>query len=341
MGSQPKAGRASRRAHAPHVSALLLTIAMSVIVHLAFVPIVVTVLMRNMHEDDYHVVEFQGLARDLDPSEAEEPEPEYDPDTDIPERQVVDAPDPERDEATDDEKEAEFVSDKTVRVKQQSKSATRLTGAYEVGSAVAGPQGLQGAEQTPGIFAQPLEPGKDFEPAEEGSVLMGQSPLEYQTDPDKPAINLMPTFNSVAGAIKGSGIDSLQDVEEGPKTLLDTDEWQFAGFFNRVKNAVAQHWHPGPAYTFHDPTGRVYGYKDRETVVKVVLQCDGSLKHTYVKQPSGADFLDDVAVKAIKKAAPFTNPPKPLCDVEEQIIAFRFGFLVKVGESSLIKVKKY
>ncbi|MBW2261725.1 MAG: TonB C-terminal domain-containing protein [Deltaproteobacteria bacterium] len=341
MGSQPKRGRARRRPHGGYATALLLTIVMSVVVHMAFVPIVVTMLIRSMHEDDYHVVEFKGLARDLEASEIEEPEPEYDPDVDIPDRQVVDAPDPEWNETTEREKEAEYVSDKTVRVKKQSKSATRLTGAYEVGSAVAGPQGLQGAELLPGILAQPLEPGKDFEPAEEGTVLMGQSPMEYQTDPDKPAINLMPTFNSVAGAIKGSGIDSLQKVEDGPKTLLDTDEWQFAGFFNRVKNAVAQHWHPGPAYTFHDPTGRVYGYKDRETVIKVVLKCDGTLKHTYVKQPSGADFLDNVAVKAIKKAAPFTNPPDPLCDVEEQIIAFRFGFLVKVGDSSLIKVRKY
>jgi hypothetical protein len=320
---------------------ILLTIALSMVAHMAFVPILVTIVLQRMHEDEYHIVEFQGLARDLEASETEEKEPEYDPDVDLPDRQVVDAPEPDRDERSDEEKEADYVSDKTHRVKKQMKSVTRLTGAFEVGSATAGPQGLVGEQETPGIFAQPLEPGKDFDTAEEGSVLLGQSPLEYQSDPDKPAINIMPTFSSVAGAVKGSGIDSLEKAEEGPKTLLDTDEWQFAGFFNRVKNAVAQHWHPGPAYAFHDPTGRVYGYKDRETVIKVVLECSGKLKHTYVKHPSGADFLDDVAVKAIKKASPFTNPPKALCDVEEQIIAFRFGFLVKVGESSLIKVKKY
>jgi hypothetical protein len=145
----------------------------------------------------------------------------------------------------------------------------------------------------------------------------------------------------MAAAIQGSGIDNLENVEDGAKTALDTDEWQFAGFFNRIKNAVAQHWHPGSAYAVHDPTGRVYGYKDRETVIKVVLECDGKLKHTYIKQPSGAEFLDDVAVSAIKKAAPFKNPPQDLCDTDEGIIAFNFGFLVKVGDNSLIKVKKY
>jgi hypothetical protein len=318
--------------------ALLLTILVSVVVHMAFLPILVSVLMRPAPEPDYHLVEFEGLPRDLT-SEREEPEPEYDPEVDLPERQVVEAP--EVPEEAEHEGDAEWLSDEKVRVEKQSKAQSRLKGAFEVGAATAGPEGLTGQEEAPGVISSPEEPGEDFEPAEEGTVLMGESPLEYQPDPDKPAMSLKPTFDNMASAVKGSGIDALEGVEEGPQTLLDTDEWQFAGFFNRVKSAVAQHWHPGSAYSVNDPTGRVYGYKDRETVVKVVLSCDGELEHTYVKHPSGAGFLDDVAVKAIKKASPFLNPPHALCDVEDGIIAFNFGFLVKVGDSSFIKVKKF
>lgn len=323
------------------LAALAVTVLMSGVAHLAFVPILVTILMREPPREEYHLVQFEGLPRDLSPQDQEEPEPEYDPDVDLPERQVVDAPDPPEPDPEPREDEAQWLSDKTVKVKKQSKAATRLKGAFQVGSATAGPAGLTGEKETPGLISKPVEAGQDFEPAEEGTVLMGESPYEYEQDPDKPAVNLMPTFNAMAAAVQGSGIDALEGVEEGPETLLDTDEWQYAGFFNRVKSAVAQHWHPGPAYSVNDPTGRVYGYKDRETVVKVVLQCDGKLKHTYVKKPSGADFLDDVAVKAIKKASPFINPPKDLCDAQSGIIAFNFGFLVKVGDSSFIKVKKF
>jgi hypothetical protein len=338
MGRQQ---RTRRRDRGPLIG-LVLTVVMSVIAHMAFVPVAVTLALRSMPHDDYHIVEFQGLYRDLEATDAEEPEPEYDPDVDLPDRQVVDAPLPDWQDRSDEEKKADYVSDKKIRVEEQMKSATRLKGAFQVGSSTAGPDGLTGEAEMPGVLGQPLEPGKDFDTAEEGMVLVGESALEYQTDPESPPVNLMPTFSAAASAVKGAGIDSLEKVgEEGPKTLLDTDEWQYAGFFNRVKNSVAQYWHPGPAYALHDPTGRVYGYKDRETIVKVVLECDGQLKHTYVKQPSGAEFLDEVAVSAIKKAAPFTNPPKALCDEDEGIIAFRFGFLVKVGESSLIKVKKY
>ncbi len=342
MGPQHARAQSGRLESRGFLAAPGVTLLVSLVAHLAFVPFVVSALMCPAPVAEYTEVEFAGLVRDLDPDPPEEPEPEYDPDVELPNRQVVDAPRPDPEEARDpDDEPAEWISDKSVRVKKQQKSSTQLKGKYHVGATTAGPAGLTGDQDLPGIMSSPTQPGQDFEPAEEGTVLLGESPYEYDHDPDKPAVNLQPTFSSFAAAVKGSGIDALEDVEEGPKTLLDTDEWQYAGFFNRVKNAVAQHWNPGPAYSLFDPTGRVYGYKDRETVVKVVLECDGKLKHTYIKEPSGAEFLDEVAVKAISKAAPFKNPPKALCDEEEQIIAFNFGFLVKVGDSSLIKVKKY
>jgi len=330
-----------RRKEGTHALALALAVGLSIVMHMAFVPILVTVALRGSGDRTYEIIEFEGLPRDLDWSEQDPPEPDYDPDEDLPDRQVVDSPVPDPEDRDEDtERKADYVSDKTVRVKSQMKSDAHLKGDYQVGSETAGPEELSGPDM-PGIYAETEEAGQDFEPAEEGTVLLGEEPYEYKGDSEKPPVTLMPSFASVSGAVKGSGIDSLEKVEEGPKSLLDTDEWKHAGFFNRVKNAVAQYWQPGLAYSIHDPTGRVFGYKDRETIVKVVLDCEGELLHTYVNQPSGADFLDDVAVGAIKKASPFPNPPKALCDVEEQIIAFRFGFLVKVGDSSIIKVKKY
>jgi len=38
--------------------------------------------------------------------------------------------------------------------------------------------------------------------------------------------------------------DHLQDVDEGDGTYLNTKEWKFASFFNRVKQSVSQQWNP-------------------------------------------------------------------------------------------------
>lgn len=152
---------------------------------------------------------------------------------------------------------------------------------------------------------------------------------------------LYPTLAQISKTLSGTGLDFLEDVEEGDETLLSTNEWKYASFFLRVKQQIEQNWHPDIAFLTHDPTGRIYGYKDRETVVKVVLYPDGSLKDTFIIKPSGAPFLDREAVRAIKAASPFPNPPKPLIDPEKNIIVFNCAFLVEVGSGPILRIKRY
>ena len=53
--------------------------------------------------------------------------------------------------------------------------------------------------------------------------------------------------------------DHLQDVEEGEGTFLNTREWKYASFFNRVKQSVGMHWDPNAQLRRRDPTGSIYG----------------------------------------------------------------------------------
>ncbi|MFH1435827.1 MAG: hypothetical protein ABIJ56_08945 [Pseudomonadota bacterium] len=315
------------------------------IMHIAFVPLVVTVLIDKEREIEYTPIFFKALDRDLAVRDIKEDpgEPEYDPPEKPPEGQVVDAPLPPdvNDKHEVDEKDVKFVSDKTVRTKTESKSPAVMAGAYDIGSVPAGPEELQDQLDTPGAVMPEMIAGELLKESEKGKKPLGTDLLTMEESPPGSAIQLLPTLKAVAEAVKGSGLDKLDDVEEGEKTLLNTTEWKHAGFFIRVKNAVAQYWHPGSAFLMYDPTGRVYGYKDRETVVKVVLDCKGTIKHLYVANPSGAKFLDDEALGALKSAAPFNNPPQPLCDPEDKIIVFNFGFFVKVGDKPIIRVKKY
>lgn len=153
---------------------------------------------------------------------------------------------------------------------------------------------------------------------------------------------IMPTPEMLQRAIgKGGGsMDYLKDVDDGDATALNSKKWKHAPFFNRVKRAVAEEWHPELVYVRHDPNGNVYGVKDRVTVLRIHLLPEGKLAGWTVLQSSGVDFLDDEAIDAFKKAAPFPNPPQDLVEGDGQI-HFNFAFIFELSGRGSLKVYKY
>jgi TonB family protein len=105
-----------------------------------------------------------------------------------------------------------------------------------------------------------------------------------------------------------------------------------------VKSGVAQKWRPENAYRLRDPTGQIYGQKNRYTMLKVSLKPDGSVNDVLIEKPCGVDFLDDEAVTAFKEAQPFPNPPEGLIDKESHLITFRFGFFFEIAGGPVFKV---
>ncbi len=59
-------------------------------------------------------------------------------------------------------------------------------------------------------------------------------------------------------------------------------------------------------------------------VLKFVLNRDGSLRELKVVKSSGVDILDDAAIKAIRRAAPFYAIPKKLGDVLSIVANFEY-----------------
>ena len=125
----------------------------------------------------------------------------------------------------------------------------------------------------------------------------------------------------------GAPNDNLSNVPTGDGTFLNTREWKYASFFNRVKQAVSARWDPNGRLRSRD---RQLGLDDRATILHVSLRPDGSLAEAYVAKSSGIEELDQEAVKAFEKAQPFANPPVAL--VENGFIRFTFGFTVTNGE---------
>ncbi len=133
---------------------------------------------------------------------------------------------------------------------------------------------------------------------------------------------------------QGGSDDVFVGVEdEGDVTLVNSRSFKFWDFFDRIKGQVRSEWDPGPVYRSRDPDGKIYGRRDRYTILGVVLDGSGALAQLEVVHRSGLDFLDEEAVRAFQAAAPFPNPPTGLIDEGGRIV-FRFGFMLEFGSSS-------
>jgi len=138
-----------------------------------------------------------------------------------------------------------------------------------------------------------------------------------------------PVESNGAGA---ASPDDLSGVEKGEGTFLNTREWKYAGFFNRMKQAVAERWDPAGRLRSMDPQGVRYGVGDRVTILSVGLGLDGRIKNLSVVRSSGLDFLDLEATQAFERAQPFPNPPVGLA--KDGLIQFGFGFRISADASA-------
>ncbi|MBI2377108.1 MAG: energy transducer TonB [Deltaproteobacteria bacterium] len=140
---------------------------------------------------------------------------------------------------------------------------------------------------------------------------------------------LVPNFGTLARISGSPSDDYVAGVEEGEGTFLNTKEFKYATFFHRVKHSVSDEWHDlaRSEYRRRDPTGNIYGVRDRATLLHVELNGRGELDDISVEQSSGVDFLDSVAIEAFRRAQPFPNPPIGIADADGGI-RFNFQFIV-------------
>jgi TonB family protein len=109
-------------------------------------------------------------------------------------------------------------------------------------------------------------------------------------------------------------MDGYREAEEGDETALSAREFRFATFLNQMRNAIGEHWYPSVAEAIraHDPEGREVFYRERTVVLHLTLGPSGELRSLAVAESSHVDFVDAVAVAAVRRAQPFANPPRAL-----------------------------
>jgi len=282
--------------------------------------------------------------------------------------QVVDLPAPREERRPDD---ARFASEHDASVTHETKKYGRFEdnarqGDQNGAAATSQPQApkgdgrlamrtpdlgrfLRGAESTSGLPARlgrtgaangALDPGRPEPDGVFSGLGADGRPRPGGGPHGGSGLALAPTDQQLARAIGAGTQDALNNVDDGDETALNSKKWRFASFFNRVKRQVAEHWHPEESYRQRDPTGMIYGRKNRYTELRIQLKPDGKLGNVAVYQPSGLDFLDDEAIEAFKQAAPFPNPPRQLIEANG-LINFGFGFLFDLNGPPEMRWFKY
>jgi len=318
--------------------------AISFAVHVVFVVVAVVPASRALDGgDEARFFEVTPLAREMEPNEPTEEEIEededYDPEDDLPEGQVVDAPEAGEERRPEDSR---FLANRDQVVDRETRARFQVPGELSQAQQPTLPFSRGMAQQETPRRDQPMLAGLMVRDRGLQSTDDGQQPAQQSPPPmDSSPLNLRPSVAVMSDAVGGTGLDALGDVEDGERSLLNTVRWRHAPFFQRVKDQVRQYWHPDVAFMRHDPGGHVYGYRDRETVLRVVLDTRGSLERVYVLRGSGADFLDDEARRAIEQAAPFPHPPARLVDERTGRVVFTFGFIVELGERPIFRLRRY
>jgi TonB family protein len=131
------------------------------------------------------------------------------------------------------------------------------------------------------------------------------------------------------GPISGGPMpDDLRGVEEGDETLLNSRSFKYAGFLNRVKETVGRVWvqKVQDEASKRDPTGQLFSYKDRRTVVEFTLDRQGEITDVRVASSSGVPYLDNVAVDAFRVVQRFPNPPPGLIPEHPGVVSLPFAF---------------
>ncbi len=116
--------------------------------------------------------------------------------------------------------------------------------------------------------------------------------------------------------------DYLKDIKRGTETLLNTKEFIYYSYYNRIKDSLQHHWKPrvrNKIIKIFQSGRHISSVQSRITSVRIILDSRGSLLNIFVINTSGIKELDNAAIEAFRLAAPFLNPPKGIIDPDGTI----------------------
>lgn len=158
----------------------------------------------------------------------------------------------------------------------------------------------------------------------EGAGESRVNPLLNSTPQVRGAMN-----NSLALGESTSGFD-IPGVQSGAFTALNTDQFTYYSFFERVNNAIRFRWISGVRQFAQNAPRRLINQLAKvpaPTILRVLLDKDGMVVDVRVLGSSGSRELDDAAVEAFYQASPLNHPPSGMIG-EDRMVHLTYSFKV-------------
>ena len=110
--------------------------------------------------------------------------------------------------------------------------------------------------------------------------------------------------------------DYLPDIKSGFQTALNTREFKFYSYFERIKDRLRMYWEPQLQKRVNQlyAKGQTLPDADLTTQLQIVLTKRGELSKISIIRNSGLEEIDLAALKAFELAAPFPNPPSGMIE---------------------------
>jgi TonB family protein len=140
----------------------------------------------------------------------------------------------------------------------------------------------------------------------------------------------------------GEGIsqtdDYLEDIAVGSQTLLNTREFIFYSFYDRIRRSLRETWN----LRLESELSRLMALGvplqfQMNTQVQVILKSGGEINEVLITKSSGVKELDQAARLAFYDAAPFPNPPQGMID-KNNSVTINWDFVVVSEAGSPIRV---
>lgn len=143
------------------------------------------------------------------------------------------------------------------------------------------------------------------------------------------------TLQETEAAQKGGTVsqsnDYMKDVDQGMETMLNTREFKYYTYYNRIRKQLSHYWEPKvrqKVTNMFQQGRKIASSQDRITKLLIVLNEAGTLVTVQVLSDSGIRDLDDAAVEAFRAAAPFPNPPKGIIETDGTV-KIRWDFVLE------------
>ncbi len=115
----------------------------------------------------------------------------------------------------------------------------------------------------------------------------------------------------------------LKNVQAGEENHLNTAEFKFFGYFQRIKKQVEAFW----VLRLRDLAKfKKISTSEFKTFLVVILDSKGRMSSLHIYGPSGIIELDKIAMDSFVMAGSFPNPPKEL--IKNGQVRLEWGFIV-------------